>query len=252
MLVKLKHVEMLESQDRSLLTRLFGVPSTCSYEAVYMETGLLPVRFILQGRRLMYYWTLLNKSDDELVKKFFNVQKEHSVNDDWIEQIKDDITSLGINLNEQEVKVMKKTKFKNGLKKKLKENATSFLYKYKEKHTKTKHLNNYKFQSYLSSDKLTTNEKKLLFSLRTRSIDVKRNYKKKFKFNMSCSLCKDDSQEETEMHLQKCSKIIAKVNTAHAKYEDIFSEDIEKQIKITKIFGQVMKVRKILLNTIKY
>ena len=71
--LKSKHIQMLESCDRSLLTRLFGVPESCSYEAVFLETGALPLRFILQGRRLLYYWTLLNKSDDELVKKVFNI-----------------------------------------------------------------------------------------------------------------------------------------------------------------------------------
>ena len=143
---------------------------------------------------------------------------------------------------------MKKDSFKNGLKKKLKEKATLFLFNYREKHSKTKNLTNFKLQPYLTSDKLTTREKKLLFSLRTRSIDVKRNYKNKFKFNMSCSLCRDDSQEETETHLLECSKIITKINTKDVKYEDIFSENIDKQVKITKIFNQVMKTKKLILN----
>ena len=179
--VKMKHIEMLESCDRSLLQRLFGVPSSCSYEAVYLETGLLPVRFILQGRRLMYYWTLLNKSPNELVKNVFDVQKEHSVQDDWIEQIEQDLNSLEINLNEEEIKVMKKETFKNGLKKKLREKATNFLMNLKAKHSKTTNLKSFQLQSYLSSEKLSTKEKKLLFSLRTRSINVKRNYKNKYK-----------------------------------------------------------------------
>ena len=51
--IKNKHIEMLEGCDRDLLTRLLGVPSTCSYEALYMETGLIPIEFILKGRRLM-------------------------------------------------------------------------------------------------------------------------------------------------------------------------------------------------------
>ena len=47
--VKLRHIQLLESCDRSLLTRLFAVPASCSYEAVFLETGIRPVRFILQG-----------------------------------------------------------------------------------------------------------------------------------------------------------------------------------------------------------
>ena len=61
-----KHIQILEKCDRDLLTRLFSVPFTCSYEAVFLESGCLPVRFILQGRRLVYYWTLLI-SDNRMV-----------------------------------------------------------------------------------------------------------------------------------------------------------------------------------------
>ena len=71
--VKNKHIELLERYDRNLLTRLLSVPSSCSYEAVFLETGCLPIRFILKGRRLIYYWTLLNKPNDELVKKVFDI-----------------------------------------------------------------------------------------------------------------------------------------------------------------------------------
>ena len=48
--IEKKHIEKLESCDRDLLVRLFSVPHTCSYEALYLETGCLPIRFIIQGR----------------------------------------------------------------------------------------------------------------------------------------------------------------------------------------------------------
>ena len=88
--IESKHIEQLEKCDRILLTRLFNVPFSCSYEAVFLETGCLPVRFILQGRRLNYFWTLLNKPNNELVKKFFEVQKHYVSNNDWILQIEED------------------------------------------------------------------------------------------------------------------------------------------------------------------
>ena len=67
---------------------------------------------------------------------------------------------------------------------------------------------------------------------------------------MYCSLCKDESEEESEVHLLKCSKIIdeIKVNTINVKYEDIFNDDIEAQVTIVKLFSQVLKARKLLLN----
>ena len=74
--IESQHIDMLEKCDRSIFTRILNVPSTCSSEALYLETGCLPIRYILKGRRLMYYWTLLHKSEKELVKRFFDWQKQ--------------------------------------------------------------------------------------------------------------------------------------------------------------------------------
>ena len=164
--VKLRHIQLLESCDRSLLTRLFAVPASCSYEAVFLETGILPVRFILQGQRLLYYWTLLNKNDNELVKKVFDIQKQHSVQDDFTQQILEDKNYLGIELLEQDIKAMKKDLFKKYVKEKLESKANEFLMNLKENHSKTKNLTSFSLQPYLISEKCTTKEKQLLFSLK--------------------------------------------------------------------------------------
>ena len=67
--VKNKHIQMLESCDRTFFSKLFRVPITCSNEAAFLETGCLPIRHILMGRRVMYLWTLLKKKDEELVNQ---------------------------------------------------------------------------------------------------------------------------------------------------------------------------------------
>ena len=163
--VKLRHIQLLENCDKSLLTMLFAFPASCSYEAVFLETGILPVRFILQGRRLLYYWTLLNKNDNELVNKVFDIQKQHSVQDDFTQQILEDKNYLGIERLEQDITAMKKDLFKKYVKEKLESKANEFLMNLKENHSKTKNLTNFSLQPYLISEKFTTKEKQLLFSL---------------------------------------------------------------------------------------
>ena len=105
----------------------------------------------------------------------------------------------------------------------------------------------------MQTNKLSKKEKQLLFSLRTRSIDVKRNYKNKFKFNMQCRLCDDDKDIESEEHYLTCIKILQNIDNKNellgVKYEHIFSEDLEKQISITKIFDKIFKIRTKLLNS---
>ena len=68
---------------------------------------------------------------------------------------------------------------------------------------------------------------------------------------MQCRLCKDESDEESEKHLLKCVVILQNIDKhldlSSAGYDDIFSENIEAQISITKIFAAIFKVRNDLL-----
>ena len=43
------------------------------------------------GRRLMYYWNLLQKDDSELIRKVFNTQKLMPVKNDWVLQLQKDL-----------------------------------------------------------------------------------------------------------------------------------------------------------------
>ena len=121
--IEKKHIDKLESCDKDLLVRLFSVPHTCSYESLYLETGCLPIQFIIQGRRLMYFWTLLHKSEKEFVKKVFDTQKEFSSKNDWVILVHKDMKELNIDLSEDTIMKMKKSKFKKNIKEKLNKKA---------------------------------------------------------------------------------------------------------------------------------
>ena len=90
-------------------------------------------------------------------------------------------------------------------------------------------------------------------SKRTRMIDVKTNYKNKYLFNMQCRLCDEKDEEESEIHLIKCNKIMqhyssSTIDLLNAKYDHIFSQNIEEQVQITKIYNLIFKTRSRLLN----
>ena len=62
---------------------------------------------------------------------------------------------------------------------------------------------------------------------------------------MYCRICDNRTDEESEKHLLNCSEIIKNIDIdiTNAKYESIFSENIEEQISITKIFDSIFKTR---------
>ena len=133
----------------------------------------------------MYYWSILRKSNEELVKQFFDVQKDFASKNDWVLQVENDLKTMNIEKTEKEIQKMTKYSFKKLIKNNLNRIAKDSLLndQIEERKSKIKNLNSYKIQNYLQTSKLSTKHKKFLCALRTRSIDVKTNYKNKFKFN---------------------------------------------------------------------
>ena len=103
-------------------------------------------------------------------------------------------------------------------------------------------------QDYLVTEKLSLSEKRLLFSLRTRMLDVKNNFKSKFGENLNCSLCKNHLEDQE--NLLNCSEIVSDIDTSQILYSDIFGTT-EKQVKAVKVWKQVIKVRNSKLKNLK-
>ena len=97
-------VEKLEQDDRIFFRRLFEVPRCTTIESFYIETSTIPVHFLLVSRRLLYYWSILQKDEEELVKKVFNAQKSFPVKNDWIHQIQNELETCGIEESEDDIK----------------------------------------------------------------------------------------------------------------------------------------------------
>ena len=242
------HIEKLEQVDRIFFRRLFEVPRCTAIESFYMETAAIPIRFLLIKRRLMYYWSILTKSDNELVKRVFNAQKSFPVKNDWICQIKEDLLICEIELSENEIKDMKKCTFKKLIDEKVQNLSFSFLISLKSMHSKSKNLTiSDCMQPYLKNSNLSIEEKKLMFRLKNRLIDVKANYKKKYNDCIKCRLC--DGPEESQEHLTLCPEMLSDFTIREAfqnyKYSDIFSNHEPTQTYMIKIWKLIMNVWKL-------
>ena len=98
------------SIERDLLCKLWDVQRTVPTEALYIEGNITPLKFILIGRRLMYYWCILNKPKNELVRQVFDAMSEFS-SSSWKNQVKQDLSYLEIDLSETYIQLMSKYEF---------------------------------------------------------------------------------------------------------------------------------------------
>ena len=242
-------IEQLEQVDQALLRMILEAPSSTPKVSLYLEMGCVPIRFIIKNRRIMFLHYILHQNESSLLFKFFNAQLDNPVKGDWSEQVLLDLKEINLQLTLEEIKNLSKETFRVKLKKAIDGAALKWLIEEKEKKSKIKSLNyeQLKMQSYLGGSDLETSDKKFLFQMRCRMIDVKSNYKNNHS-DLSCALC--GTREDDQKHVMECPILInntSDISTGNMNYDDIFGDDVIKQAKIVRIFRNLWKKRKNLM-----
>ena len=239
-------IEQLEIVDQSLIRRILEAPCSTPTASLYLEMGCLPIRYIIKTRRIMYLHYILNQEENSLLVKFFQAQKDDPVKGDWTNQVQSDMKDIGLELTMNEIKSLSKDSFRNTVKKAVEITAVAWLLSEKAKKSKLKELEYEKLecQNYLRSSELETREKKLLFQIRTRMIDVKANFKNHYS-DIFCPLGCENEDDQT--HVLHCKILLQNNNditTCNVEYSDIFHEDISRQVRILRIFNKLWKIRR--------
>ena len=180
----------------------------------------------------------------------YSAQKNKPIKDDWYLTVQKDKEDLRIVMNDDNIKQMKKEKYKKLIKEKVKIIAFENLMDIKSSHSKGKEANFQKLekQKYIKSNELTRKQKHLLFNLRFRMANFKMNFKE-MNYDKICDLCR--KEEDTGQHSLECTILIEKCpelyNDRIVKFEDIFGK-IEKQVRAIKLLEKVLQERDKLLN----
>ena len=118
--VKDDQIRKLEQIDEHLIREVFGAHSKTATEMLYLETGTIPLRFIIKNRRVNYLHHILTRNENELIYKFFKAQERLPVKHDWVNSVRKDFEELKIDITHENISQMKKHKFKKMLKEILK------------------------------------------------------------------------------------------------------------------------------------
>ena len=237
-----KHTKILEQADEGLLRGLINAHCKAPKEFLYLETGALPLKWVIAQRRINYLKNILDRSDDEILKKVFFAQKANPTMGDFVELVGKDLESLGI--TESFVETSSKTGLKKHIKKISKSVALILLKERQLKHTKIKNIE-YKtleIQPYLKSD-MSRREMTMLTALRSQCLKtVRANFKKIYR-NVECPLNCDS--DDTQKHLLKCPKIATEKQLVDI---NMMYGSVEHQKKIAVLFMKIMRIRKRLID----
>ena len=231
-----KDISELESVDEALLRKILSAHSKTPRELLYLETGNIPIRFIIMARRLNFLWYILNEEEDSLIKRFLEAQLDSPVKGDWVNTVREDLEELKIDLEPRNVTRLSKEVFREIIKESIKDRALHHLKSVQKSHSKARNIkyDKLEMQSYLmSGGSMTIQEKCFAFAARTRMLDLKAN----FKSSLSDSVCrKCFSEEENQKHLLSCPALRdTSVVTQVDDYESIFGNDRDKISRICRI-----------------
>ena len=235
------HIAKLESVDEALLRGLLKAHSKTPKEFLHLETGTVPLRWIITQRRINYMKHIESRDENELIKKIFSAQKEKPSQGDFVKLIEKDLKNLSITyediITNKITKQMLKTLATNAAFQELKEKLDS--------HKKVKHLE-YKtleIQPYLLSDGLSEDIRKTLTALRSHRLKVIRhNFPKMYKMSLKCPLeCnKEVPQEDTQEYILSCNKLS---KGTKLKLDCIVNNDFEEQAKVANHVAVLLRKR---------
>ena len=103
-------IDILESVDEGLLRKILEAPCSTPKEMLYLELGVVPIRYIIKERRLNFLWYILNEDEEAMISMVLKKQLETTVTGDWRDTCKKDLEVLGIGLIMKALEYLNKTK----------------------------------------------------------------------------------------------------------------------------------------------
>ena len=248
--VKPEEIEILEKCDENLLRNIFEAPCTTPKCMLYLESGCKPIRFAIMSRRLMYLHYILNEDDHSLVSRFFQAQNSEPYQDDWSSQVSEDLNLLEIYLSFEQIKKSSRDQFKKLVDDAINNSAFKFLLEKQKKSSKVLHIKyqNLTMQNYLKSKEVNKYQAKFIFSLRSRMLDVGVNYPNKSNSKI-CPVCKDSNSLDSQQHILVCQQLCENevVGNSPPVYQDLFKENVSKQLHTSRIIELKFRRRKKLM-----
>ena len=92
---------------------------------LYLELGVIPIRFTIKSRRLNFYKYIIDEPSESLLFKVLDAQVKQPTRNDLGETVKEDFTDINIDI--ESVKAMTRKQFKMQVKGKIEDTAFKYL-----------------------------------------------------------------------------------------------------------------------------
>ena len=236
-----KDIRILEQCDENLLSSILECESNSSNALKYLELGVIPIRFEIMKRKLLFLQYILKQGKDTMIYKILRAIEENPIKNDFVNKCKKYLELLKINITLDKIKNMTKLQLKKILKEKIQNEAFMYLRNQQAKQEKIKDIQykELKMQDYLADGDRKISVSKVIYRARGMSLDIKMHRRWKYE-DIKCVGCQEKS--ETGEEILQCDKL--GLNENQAQYSWFFSSLVSKQRAAGKVMVEKLKKRK--------
>ena len=95
--------ELFSRVDESLLAGLVSAHQKVPKEAIYLETGTVPIKYIWAARRLIYLQAILKRDKNELIRRVYDAQKANPKQGDFVLLVQNNAELVNLVLQEEAI-----------------------------------------------------------------------------------------------------------------------------------------------------
>ena len=122
--------------DQYLIRGLVNSHAKTPIEHLYLETGSLPIKYIIMSRRLIYLKEIIDRPESEIVKKIYRCQRANPDIGDWCQLVDQDFQEVNLHMNEDVIESLTVNDYKKIVKTSVKNAAFEQLDALKQSHSK--------------------------------------------------------------------------------------------------------------------
>ena len=229
-------IKALTTIQLKYLKQSMKVPYGTPNNGVFLELGILPIKFVVHIRKLTYLHHILNLPDSDPVKELYQQQLLFTCQANWANEVKSLLKTYDFKIQQSEIEKMTSEKWKNLVKNVVSCYAFNILSNESTRMSKLKRLSyktKMKTQSYIKT--LTPEVARNAFRIRVGMVDIRSNYKNKYHLNCLCQICY--KEDETLQHVVDCNSNVS------VDVIGIYNEDVNDISEISLIVMDAIKNR---------
>ena len=199
-----KNISTISTIQIRYLKKMLEVRQSTANAFLYLELGVLPIKFELHKRQMSFLHHIVNLTEEDPVKKVWRNQMNLPEHRNWWRDVEKLFVKYGLEFDEEGMVSMSKETYKKRVKMAVAKKALEELLDENKGKKRTANWEYEKLETQKYIRNLDPASARIIFKCRAKTLNIKSHMKFKYKEDLSCRWC--GICEESLEHIVNCGQ----------------------------------------------